>query len=59
MKKEVLSQFGQPDLILFGFLLFFFCFIGMIFWVYHRSRKDHYTKMSKLPLEISRNREQV
>jgi len=50
MKKEALSQFGYPDLILLSFLLFFFCFIGVVIWALMKSNKDHFTKMSKLPL---------
>jgi len=51
MKKEALSQFGHPDLILFSFLLFFFCFIGMVIWALSRANKNHFLKMSKLPLQ--------
>jgi len=51
MKKEALSQFGHPDLILFSFLLFFFCFIGMVIWALSKRNKDHFKKMSELPLQ--------
>lgn len=50
MKKEALSQFGHPDLILFSFLLFFFCFIGVVIWTLLKSNKEHFKKMARLPL---------
>ena len=51
MKKEALSQFGHPDLILFSFLLFFFCFLGVVIWALSKKNKKHFKKMSELPLE--------
>lgn len=51
MKKEALSQFGHPDLILFSFLLFLSCFIGVVIWTLLKSNKKHFEKMSKLPLQ--------
>lgn len=51
MKKEILSQFGHPDLILFGFLLFFACFMGVLIWVNQKSQKSYFDKMSQLPLQ--------
>lgn len=51
MKKEVLSQFTNPDLILLSFLLFFACFIGVVVWALLKSNKDHFDRMSRLPLE--------
>lgn len=50
MKKEALSQFGHPDLILLSFLLFFFCFIGVVIWSLLKVNREHFLKMSKLPL---------
>lgn len=50
MKKEALGQFGHPDLILFSFLLFFFCFIGVVIWAMAKSNRNHFERMSKLPL---------
>lgn len=51
MKKEALSQFGYPELILFSFLLFFFCFIGVVIWALSKKNKKHFDIMSKLPLQ--------
>lgn len=51
MKKEVLSQFVNPDLVLLSFLLFFACFIGVVIWATLKSNKKHFDKMSKMPLE--------
>ncbi len=51
MKKFALGQFGHPDLILFSFLLFFFCFLGVLVWVLSKRNKNYFKKMSKLPLE--------
>lgn len=56
MKKEALSQFGHPDLILLSFLLFFFCFIGVVIWAMSKSNKVYFEKMSKLPLSDERQR---
>jgi cbb3-type cytochrome oxidase subunit 3 len=50
MKKEALSQFGHPDLILLSFLLFFFCFLGVVIWATAKTNKKHFEKMSKMPL---------
>lgn len=49
MKKEVLSQFTNPDLILLSFLMFFFCFIGVLVWVMLKSNKSYFKKMSMMP----------
>ena len=56
MKKEALSQFGHPDLILFSFLLFFFCFIGVVIWAMSKTNKKHFESMSKMPLVDDLNR---
>ena len=53
MKKEVLSLFNSPELVIVGFLLFFMTFIGVLFWTMRKSQKNHYEKMSLLPLEIT------
>ncbi|MAE73479.1 MAG: CcoQ/FixQ family Cbb3-type cytochrome c oxidase assembly chaperone [Bdellovibrionaceae bacterium] len=55
MKKEALSQFGHPDLFLFSFLLFFFCFLGLVLWVYRKNTKGHYNYMAHIPLEDDLN----
>lgn len=56
MKKEALSQFGHPDLILLSFLLFFFCFIGVVIWAMSKTNKKHFESMSKMPLVDDLNR---
>ena len=50
MKKEALSHFNNPDLVLFGFMLFFFTFIAVLFWVYRKSSGVEYAKLAQLPL---------
>ncbi len=50
MKKYALGQFGHPDLILFSFLLFFFCFIGVVIWALSKTNKEHFKTMAELPL---------
>lgn len=50
MKKEALSQFAYPDLILVSFLLFFFCFIGVLLWTLQKGRKEYYQQMAQMPL---------
>ena len=57
MKKEALSQFGNPELILFGFLLFFTCFLGILVWVSWKNNRKHFDKMSHMPFE--RNSDEV
>lgn len=56
MKKEALSQFGHPDLILLSFLLFFFCFIGVVVWALLKTNKKHFELMSQMPLADELNR---
>lgn len=56
MKKEALSQFGHPDLILLSFLLFFFCFIGVVIWALLKTNKKHFELMSQMPLADDFNR---
>ena len=51
MKKEALSQFGHPDLILLSFLLFFFCFMGVVTWTLLKSNREHFKRMANLPLD--------
>jgi cbb3-type cytochrome oxidase subunit 3 len=50
MKKEALSLFGNPDLILFAFLLFFFSFLGILWWTFHKSNKKKFDLASRIPL---------
>lgn len=51
MKKEALSHFTQPDLILFGFILFVVCFLGVCVWVNLKSRQGIYKNLEKIPLD--------
>ena len=52
MKKETLAHFvDYPDLVLFGFLLFFVCFLGVLIWVNLKSRRLVYQNLELLPLE--------
>lgn len=58
MKREVLSQFGHPELILMAFLLFFFSFLGICVLTYLSARKKHFETMSNMPL-MDHNRESL
>ena len=51
MKKEALSYFDRPELILFAFILFFVTFIGITIWTFSKSRKNHFRQMSEMPLK--------
>ena len=50
MKKEALSLFGQPELILLAFMLFFFSFLGILWWTFHKSNKKKFEAASRIPL---------
>ena len=50
MKKEVLSHFTNPDLILLSFLLFFFVFIFLLYKVFFITTKKEHDKHSLIPL---------
>jgi len=51
MKKDALSLFNQPELILLAFLLFLFSFLGIVVWTYHKSNKKKFEQASRIPLE--------
>lgn len=51
MKKQILAQFNNPDLVLFAFMLFLFTFLGIAFWTFRKKGRDHYDKMSMAPLD--------
>ncbi len=55
MKKQILAQFNNPDLILLAFLLFLVTFIGVVFWTFRKSGRGHYQKMSQAPLKDNGN----
>ena len=50
MKKEVLSHFTNPDLILISFLLFFFVFLLLLYKVFFVTTKKEHEKHSLIPL---------
>ena len=50
MKKEALAGFGQPELILLAFMLFFFSFLGIIWWTFHKGNKKKLEAASRIPL---------
>ncbi len=50
MKKEALSAFTNPDMILIGFLLFFFCFLGVLLWTVIVADKNYFSKVKMIPL---------
>lgn len=52
MKKEALSQFGNPELVFLAFFLFSLCFLGVLVWTFQKSRKKHFSKMADMPLVV-------
>lgn len=50
MKKEALSLFNQPDLILFAFMLFFISFLGILWWTFHKANEKKFEAASRIPL---------
>ena len=55
MKKEILAQFGQPDLILFGFLLFFGCFLAVLIGIVFSSKTNYFEKQAQIPFADGRD----
>ncbi len=52
MRSQALSTlFTDIGLTLIGLMIFVVFFVLMIFFVFRKSGKSHYEKMSKLPLE--------
>lgn len=51
MKQLGLKFFTDVDLTAVGLLLFFFVFVGAIFWVHRMGSEKLYGKISRLPLE--------
>lgn len=50
MKSEGLKYFTDAPIMTVGFLLFFVCFLGFVFWVYRRGSKSHYSQIARFPL---------
>jgi len=50
MKQLALSYFTDTYLIVIGFFLFFFVFLGFIFWICRKGSKKHYDYLARLPL---------
>lgn len=50
MKTEGLKYFSDAPIMVVGFLIFFFCFLAFIFWVYRRGSKNLYNHIARLPL---------
>lgn len=57
MKKEALSQFNNPDLILAGFMIFFIGFLFIVFNTFRKANKKKYEEISRMPLENKSNGE--
>lgn len=57
MKKQILAQFNNPDLVLFAFLLFLITFLGVVIWTFRKTGKGHYEKMSLAPIDEKRSGE--
>lgn len=57
MIREVLTKLDLgiiPNISLMMFVLFY---LAMVVWVFRRGAGDYYFKMSRLPLEIGKNKE--
>jgi cbb3-type cytochrome oxidase subunit 3 len=50
MKAEGLKYFTDAPIMVVGFLLFFACFLGFVFWVYRRGSESHYSRIARFPL---------
>lgn len=51
MKREAFSRLPETIWPTVGLILFLVTFIGILVWVWRRSSKSHYQRMSKLPLD--------
>lgn len=51
MKSEAFKYFSDQPMTLFALLLFMLIFLGVLFWVNSRSRKNLYQYLSQLPLD--------
>lgn len=50
MKQEALKYFTDTQMTALGLLIFFFFFIGVLFWVYRKGSKNLYHHLGNLPL---------
>ncbi|GJQ49726.1 hypothetical protein KsCSTR_00170 [Candidatus Kuenenia stuttgartiensis] len=50
MKQQALAHFTDTYLAAIGFFLFFFVFLGILFWIQRKGAAKHYDYMSHLPL---------
>lgn len=55
MIRELLSGSDLLDLPVAATVLFFCLFVGAVAWVMRRSRKEHYHRMARMPLEDGEN----
>lgn len=51
MKQEVLAFFPMTSLTLVGLIIFFTMFMGILWWVFNRTRVPLYDHLSHLPLQ--------
>jgi cbb3-type cytochrome oxidase subunit 3 len=51
MKSQVLAYYNMPFLSNLGLIIFLTVFVGMLFWVFQRSRKPIYDHIAALPLQ--------
>lgn len=50
MIKELLAQASPLHLVIFGLLMFWFLFLGIVMWTYRRGAKEKYEEASRIPL---------
>ncbi len=50
MKQLGLAYFTDTHLTALGLLIFFFFFVGVLFWVYRKSSTSLYHRMEQMPL---------
>lgn len=51
MKQVALSSFPYPILMVVGLFIFFFLFVGLLFWVNRKSARKTYDRIARMPLE--------
>ncbi|MCB0414384.1 MAG: CcoQ/FixQ family Cbb3-type cytochrome c oxidase assembly chaperone [Bdellovibrionales bacterium] len=51
MKKEALSYYANPELVMLTLFLFFLLFVGVVLWTYRKSGKNYYDEIARLPLK--------
>lgn len=50
MFKQAFANFNNSDLIVLGFMLFLFTFLGVMIWTLFVRHKDFYRELSLVPM---------